>query len=285
MGRRADPRPAAAGGTARAQLPLALVVAARPAGSDQRHAGLTAERAFARLEPAPLTAAGTARMLEAILGGPGSVAAVGRARTATGGNPLYLRELLQDARIRGGELSGDGEPPPQLVRLLADRLRRLSTAATGLAGAISVLGPDADPARARALVELAANEAITAEEELRVERLLEPGSCAFTHPLVAAAVRETIGPLHAAGLHARAATMLAAEGVSDARVAEHLTRAAPSGDAAAVATLRPCRRGGATPRRARDRRTAALARGGRTAAGRRGRRSRLRARPGAARRR
>ena len=50
------------------ELPLALVVAARPAGPDQRHAGLTAERAFARLEPPPLTAAGTARLLEAILG-------------------------------------------------------------------------------------------------------------------------------------------------------------------------------------------------------------------------
>jgi DNA-binding CsgD family transcriptional regulator len=220
------------------ELPLALVVAARPAGSEQRHAGLTAERAFVRLEPAPLSAAGTARLLEAILGAQGSLAAAKRARAATGGNPLYLRELLQDARVRGGELSGDGEPPPQLVRLLADRLRRLSSAATGLAGAISVLGPDANTARARALVGLAANEAIIAEEELRVERLLDRRSCAFTHPVVAAAVREALGTPHAAGLHARAAALLAGEGVSDERVAEHLMRAAPSGDVAAVATLR-----------------------------------------------
>jgi DNA-binding CsgD family transcriptional regulator len=124
------------------------------------------------------------------------------------------------------------------VRLLADRLRRLSIAATRLAGAISVLGPDADPARARTLVGLAADEAIGAEEELRVERLLDRGSCAFTHPLMAAAVREALGAQHAAGLHASAAALLAGEGVSDERVAEHLMRAAPSGEVATVATLR-----------------------------------------------
>src|SRR3954470_2021157 len=237
------------------ELPLALVIAARPAGSQQRHAGLTAERAFSRVEPAPLSLAGTARLLEAILGEAGSSAAVGRARTATGGNPLYLRELLQDARTRGGDVPEDGEPPPELVRLLADRLRRLSTAATALAGAISVLGPDADAARARSLAGLAANEAISAEEELRVERLLDRGSCAFTHPLVASAVREAIGTPRATGLHARAAALLAGEGVSDARVAEHLVRAAPSGDAATVATSRraaaAARRVGAYPTAAR----------------------------------
>ena len=36
------------------ELPLAVVVAARPAGPGHRHAGLAAERAFVRLEPAPL---------------------------------------------------------------------------------------------------------------------------------------------------------------------------------------------------------------------------------------
>ncbi len=106
-----------------AELPLALVVAARPAAAGQRHAVLAAERAFVRLEPAPLSAAGTARLVEAMLGRPGSVALVARARAATRGNPLYLRELLAHA---AGDALDDGRSPPQLVRLVADRLERLT---------------------------------------------------------------------------------------------------------------------------------------------------------------
>ena len=59
------------GRAARVELPLALVVAARPAGPGQRHAVLAAERAFVRLEPAPLSVAGTARLIEAVLARPG----------------------------------------------------------------------------------------------------------------------------------------------------------------------------------------------------------------------
>ena len=129
------------------ELPLALVVAARPAAAGQRHAVLNAERAFTRVEPAPLSAAGTARLVEAMLGRPGSVALVARARAATRGNPLYLRELLADA---AGDTLDDDRPPPQLVRLVADRLERLSPAATSLAHAVAVLAPTPTrPARAR----------------------------------------------------------------------------------------------------------------------------------------
>ena len=65
------------------ELPLALVIAARPAPPGQRHAVLAAVREFVRVEPAPLSAAGTARLLEAVLGRAGSVDAVARARAAT----------------------------------------------------------------------------------------------------------------------------------------------------------------------------------------------------------
>ena len=220
------------------ELPLALVVAQRPATSGQRHAGVAAERAFVRLEPAPLSVAGTARMLEEVLGRPGTVAVVARTRAVTRGNPLYLAELLRDARERGIDPASDGRPPPQLVRLVADRLARLSPAATALARAAAVLGADADATRAHALAGLGASEAIAADEELRGERVLEPGEYAFAHPLVAAAAREGIGAAEAAELHARAARLLAADGVADERVAEHLMHAPSRGDASTVSTLR-----------------------------------------------
>ena len=217
------------------ELPLALVVAARPAAAGHPHAALGAERAFVRVEPAPLTAAGTARLVEAVLGRPGSVELVARARAATRGNPLYLRELLVHA---GGDALDAGSPPPQLVRLVADRLERLSPAATSLARAVAVLGADADETRARTLAGLEGSATIAAEEELRAERVLDASAYGFTHPVVAAAAREAIGPVDAAALHARAAELLAAAGVDDQRVAEHLMRAPPRGDPDVVASLR-----------------------------------------------
>ena len=72
------------------ELPLALVVAARPAAPGHAHLVLAAERSFVRLEPAPLSVAGTARLVEAVLGRSGSVGLVARARALTRGNPLYL---------------------------------------------------------------------------------------------------------------------------------------------------------------------------------------------------
>ena len=132
----------------------------------------------------------------------------------------------------------DDGAPPQLVRLVGDRLGRLSPAATTLARAVAVLGADAESGRARALAGLDATEAIAAEEELRNERVLDPLAYGFTHPVVAAAAREGIAAMDAAELHARAAALLADDGVDDQRVAEHLVSAPPRGDAEVVATLR-----------------------------------------------
>ena len=68
------------------------------------------------------------------------------------------------------------------MRLVGDRLERLSPAATALARAIAVLGADAEPGRARALAGLEASEAIAAEEELRDERVLDADACALRAP-------------------------------------------------------------------------------------------------------
>jgi DNA-binding CsgD family transcriptional regulator len=180
--------------------------------------------------------------LEEILGRPGSEAVVARTHAVTRGNPLYLFELLQEARVRGldqvSDVFGDDSPPPQLVRLVADRLARLTPAASALAHAVAVLGSDADARRARTLAGLEGSDAIAGEQELRGERILDVHRCAFTHPLFAAAAREGIDSIDAAELHARAAALLVDEGVEDQRVAEHLMRAAPRGDAPVVALLR-----------------------------------------------
>jgi hypothetical protein len=136
----------------------------------------------------------------------GRAAVVGRARAVTRGNPLYLSELLLHARERGADPASDpfldGRAPPQLVRLVADRLERLSPGAAALARAVAVLGGDADPGRARTLAGLTAGDAILAEEILHGERVLDPEEFAFAHPLVATAARDSIGAQEAAALHA-----------------------------------------------------------------------------------
>lgn len=238
------------------ELPLALVVAARPASPGEPHGMLLAERAFVRVEPAPLSPAGTARLLEDVLGRPGSVEEVADARALTGGNPLYLAELLHEAHRHDGEplIAGD-HAPPRLVTLVADRLGRLPNRAAALARAIAILARDADPRRARALAELGAIEALEAEDRLRAERVLDQHRYAFTHPVVAAATRDSLSGAQAAVLHERAAALLAAEGFDAEHVAEHVMHAPPRGDPAAVVTLRraaeAARRVGAPARAAR----------------------------------
>lgn len=224
------------------EIALALVVAARPAEPGQPHARLATERAFNLIELAPLSAAGTARMLAAVLGREGSLVAVGRARALTAGNPLYLSELLQEARRRGTDPNSDAFiddlVPSRLIRLISERLDRLPPAAAALARAVAVLGSDATPPRARALAEIPAPEAAAAEQALQIERVLDKNEYAFTHPLVGAAAREGIPARDAGVLHERAAMLLSDEGVDDARVAEHLMRAPPRGDATVVERLR-----------------------------------------------
>ena len=222
----------ASGAAARARRRRAAGGRRSAACRPRRRARVRAGRAGAA------SAAGTARLVEAMLGRPGSVALVARARAATRGNPLYLRELLAHA---GGDALDDGRSPPQLVRLVADRLDRLSPAATSLARAVAVLGADADEPRARTLAGLEPSEAIAAEEELRGERVLDASEYGFTHPVVAAAAREAIGPMDAGVLHARAAALLADAGLDDQRVAEHLMRAPPA------ATPPSCLRCGVPP--------------------------------------
>jgi DNA-binding CsgD family transcriptional regulator len=224
------------------ELPLALLVAARPAGLGQRHGVLSAERAFERVRPAPLSIAGTSQLVEELLEQPGPGALAGRVRELAGGNPLYVSELVAWAWAGGEEvipgLLAGGEPPPELVRLVEQRLDRLSPAAAALARAVAVLGADADPRRARALAGLDGTGALAAEEELRAERIFDAREYGFVHPVVAAATRASIGAAPVAELHAQAAALLLDQGVDEQRVAEHLMAAPPRGDATAVSTMR-----------------------------------------------
>ena len=121
------------------------------------------------------------------------MAAIARARTVTGGNPLYLRELLHHTRDRGADLSDGRRWPAAAARAARRRPARPTRAGRGCTRERRRgPGSDADPSRARTLAGLDAIDAIAAEATLRAERVLDADAYAFTHPLVAAAAREAI---------------------------------------------------------------------------------------------
>ena len=78
-----------------------------------------------------------------------------------------------------------------------------------------------------------------AADALRAAGIVEgDAELAFTHPLVAGALRASIGAGELGRWHARAAAMLAAEGTDPERVALHVLRTDPAADPETVALLR-----------------------------------------------
>ena len=77
---------------------------------------------------------------------------------------------------------------------------------------------------------------------MRIHVLAADRALDFVHPVVRAAVYEQIPPLERQALHAEAAALLAAAGAESERVARHLLRLPPAGNAARVAALRAAAR-------------------------------------------
>ena len=168
------------------ELPLALVVAARPAAPGHAHVVLAAERAFVRLEPAPLSVAGTARLVEAVLGRSGSVAVVARARARHPRQPaVSLGAAAGGAspRLRPDERRVRRRRRAAAARAARRRSARAAVAGTRPCSRAPSRFSERTPSRAgRAhLPGLTPSEAIAAEEELRNERVLDPLAYAL-HP-------------------------------------------------------------------------------------------------------
>ena len=223
-------------------LPVALLIAGRPAaGAAPAYRALLAEREVARVEPAPLSAAATARLIERFFGRAGELEFVAAVRTCSRGNPLLLGELLHDL-ARRGVLPVDGSAatvaeivPDSLARFAAVRLAGLRPAANAVCQACAVLGTDATAERVAGVADIDAAELPAARAELEELRILD--GLAFLHPVLATAVRSGLPPPLAARLHERAAQTLRAEGAPVERVASHLVHAPPRGDPAVVDVL------------------------------------------------
>lgn len=239
-------------------LPLLVAVGLRPAeqGVDQHLlAHITTDPLARMVRPAPLSEKASAQLVRTVLESQAEDAFCLACHTATGGNPLLLRELADAAAAEGLEATAAGaarlhEIGPQAVkRRVALRLTRLGPSAVAFCGALAILGDGANPAH---VVHLAGLEPATALQTARqlididilhksllsLPDAMSTGKITFVHPLVRAAVYEGLTETARLEGHARAARLLAADGEAPERVAAHLLLIPPAGDDFVVDTLR-----------------------------------------------
>src|SRR5438067_897343 len=163
---------------------------------------------------------------------------------ATGGNPLYLRALLVTLAADGlaptAEASARVEEvgPEPVARAVSLRLSRLPPEATALAQAVAVLGQGAELGLAVALAGLERPAAGVASAGLARAELLRDQDLEFTHPVVRAAIYETMGAVERAEAHRHAAGLLAEAGAEPEQTASHLLLVPPAGDPFVAPVLR-----------------------------------------------
>jgi DNA-binding CsgD family transcriptional regulator len=165
--------------------------------------------------------------------------------TATGGNPLFLRELLRTLDAQGIEPSAAAATQVQAVgpaavrRFVVHRLAALGPEAASLARAVAVLGDDSAVPLAAQVANLSSDAARQAADDLVRAGLFNPAErLGYVHPVVRAALYEELAPGERQARHAAAAGILAAAGAPAERVTAHLLLTAPNGDHQRIITLR-----------------------------------------------
>jgi DNA-binding CsgD family transcriptional regulator len=164
---------------------------------------------------------------------------------ATGGNPLFLRELvaaLRDAEIAPTAVAADAVTavgPPAVGRFVLRRLERLGSSATELARSVAVLGDAGDLTLAAGVAGLEIEEARRVADLLvRAEVFAPDQRLGFVHPIVEAAIYEELLPADRAARHLAVARLLDEAGAPVEQVATHLLQSAPAGEPGPVDVLR-----------------------------------------------
>ncbi|MFI0469583.1 AAA family ATPase [Saccharopolyspora sp. 5N102] len=221
------------------ELPLLMVAAARPLRSRIDLGSLQQEcRAGATLIPLPPLDAEAVTRLAGHLTGTAEIGpAMRRTLERAGGNPLYVRELVDSLSREGHVAKRDGgrvadlpaevaEPPlpRSLAESLTSRLSFVNTDTIGLLRMAALLGQtfsvtDLRKVSERPVVALAG----AMEEALAAGLLVESGSrLAFQHGLIRHALCETTPTALRVALHNQAARALAESGAPIERVGEQL---------------------------------------------------------------
>ncbi|GAA2674227.1 LuxR family transcriptional regulator [Streptomyces aculeolatus] len=148
--------------------------------------------------------------------------------TATGGNPLLIRALLEDHRAAavGGVPSGQTAelaPGEVFVHTILTCVARSGPAAARVAEGLAVLGEAATPDLIRRLCQLPAAVAELGVRVLQATGVLR--DLAFRHPTAKAAVLDAMETVRRRELHSRTVALLHADGTPAVRIADHLLSA------------------------------------------------------------
>jgi DNA-binding CsgD family transcriptional regulator len=231
-------------------LPVAMLLTGRPPDPAPDEAGslwaqLASRPSGVALYPRPLSQHAAVAVARERLGAEAAEEFCRACHTATGGNPLFLRELLSALNAAGVAPTAAAASEVQVVgpaavsRFVLHRLAALGPAATELARAVSVLGDHSDLSLAgrvsglsEAAARAAADDLVRADIFTRAERL------GFVHPIVRAALYEDLAPGERQARHAAAAEALAREGASAERISAHLLLTPPTADQHRINVLR-----------------------------------------------
>jgi len=230
-------------------LPVTMLLTGRPPEPGGDEAGglwvqLASRPAAAALYPRPLSESAAVTLTRERLGASAAEEFCRACHTATGGNPLFLRELLRalaaaevvPSAAAANAIQNVG--PAVVSRFVLHRLAALGPAATELARAVAVLGDDSEPLLAGRMSGLSQDEArVAADDLVRADIFLPAERLGFVHPIVRAALYEDLAPGERQARHAAAAEALAREGASAERVTAHLLLAPPTGDQHRIGTL------------------------------------------------
>jgi DNA-binding CsgD family transcriptional regulator len=229
-------------------VPAILLVASRPNEPNSEVAlleALSTERLARTLRPAPLSPDAAADLLAERFGRAPDAAFGAACHEVTGGNPFFLRRLVDALEDDGIQpIAADAERvrrlgPETISRSIVLRLAHVPEHATALARAVAILLGDAELRHAAALAELDAQQAAEAADLLTGIDILRPGRpLAFAHPVVRAAIYEDLPEGDRARRHAAAARLLRDVGAPAEAVAAHCLAAEPAADPEVVETLR-----------------------------------------------
>ena len=168
---------------------------------------------------------------------------------ASGGNPLYLAELLRAAELSGRPLAAL-EPAELLAgglegiaRQVITRVNSVGPGALGLAQALAVLGDGCEVRHAAAIAGMETDVARRLIGGLaRAEVLAAGDQPRFMHPVIREALEASLGGDGKDRAHRCAARLRHADGAPQGQVAAHLLRVAPAGDGWVLARLREAAR-------------------------------------------
>jgi DNA-binding NarL/FixJ family response regulator len=197
-----------------------LVVTVRT-GSDEPDAvrALWKDGLLERLDLEPLSASATREVIESRLDGPIDARSAARFQKLTGGNALFLRQLLAD-QVAAGRMrksagvwiwDGDVAVSASLSDTLGRQMGRLSP---GMAAVVDTLS-QCEPLAVEVLCDLARRSDLAAAERMGLVSIERTGAgltARLAHPLFGELRRASAGELYLSEVRGRLATRLGADG-------------------------------------------------------------------------